>query len=332
MASIKQRKGKKGFAYEARVRVRGQPAQCRSFKTKAEAREWSVRTEAALTGRMYAVSRDATLRDLLAEYSPKAKPSTQPLLRYWAEKLGSSRLRDITPPMVTQHRDALLGAPTRSHGQKKTKPRSGATVNQYLSALSVAFKYAISERGLCDSNPVLPVKKCPPSQWRVRFLSDEERSRLIDASRSHAHLYAAVVLSLTTGIRRGSLMGMRWRDIQREARWLVIPKAKNGDAHGVPLTEAALTALSALPRSDDLVFSFDLTKAWRSALKSAQITDFKWHDMRHSAASRLIAKGANTIQIAHILGHKTLTMTKRYAHVQNSHTVSLVEQANGDIR
>jgi integrase len=102
-------------------------------------------------------------------------------------------------------------------------------------------------------------------------------------------------------------MGTRWGDIQREARWLVIPKAKNGEAHGVPLTEATLGAMYALPRTGDFVFPFDLTKAWRSALKAAEITDFKWHDMRHSAASRLIAEGANTIQIAHILGHKTST-------------------------
>jgi hypothetical protein len=90
MASIKQRKGKKGLSYEARVRVQGQPAQCRSFKTRAEAKQWSVRTEAALTGRTYAVSRDATLGALIAEYSPKAKPSTQ---RRCASGLRSSAAR-----------------------------------------------------------------------------------------------------------------------------------------------------------------------------------------------------------------------------------------------
>jgi integrase len=331
VASIKQLKGKRGVTYAARVRVNGHPSQCRNFKTKAEARDWALHTEAALTGRMFAVVRQVTLGDLIAEYLPKAKPATQPLLRYWAQTLGSTRLRDIAPPMVAQHRDALLGAPTRSHGHKRTKPRTGATVNQYLSALSVAFKYA-NERGLSDNNPVQPVKKCAPSRWCGRFLSDDERTRLMDAARPNPHLYAAVVVSVTTGLRRGNVMGIHWRDIDQSNRWVVIPKAKNGDPHGAALTPAALDAINALPRDGEKVFPFDLTKAWRAAIRESQIHHFRWHDLRHSAGSRLIANGANHVEVAQVLGHKTLDMVKRYAHLSNAHTRALIDQVMAEIR
>lgn len=124
MASITKVKGKTGITYNVRVRVGGQPTQSQNFKTRAEAKQWAVKTEATLTGRTFAVSRDARLGELIAEFGPKAKPSTRALLRYWDSALGHVRLRDITPPMIARHRDALLGAPTRSYGQKTSKPRS----------------------------------------------------------------------------------------------------------------------------------------------------------------------------------------------------------------
>jgi hypothetical protein len=80
VASFSKRSGSNGVTWNARVRVMGHPTQSKNFKTKAEAKEWAAKTEATITGRTFAVSRDATLSDLIAEYLPKAKPATQPLL------------------------------------------------------------------------------------------------------------------------------------------------------------------------------------------------------------------------------------------------------------
>jgi integrase len=234
--------------------------------------------------------------------------------------------------MIARHRDELLGAPTRSFKQKTTKPRSGSTVNHYLCALSIAFKFGIRDLGWCESNPVAQVRKPPASRWRTRFLSDVERDRLLDAARVHVHLYAALVLSLSTGLRQGELYRLTWNDIDCEARWAVLPFTKNGDVRGIPLTKAALSALDSLPHAGDAVFPFDLTKAWRSALRRAQITNFRWHDLRHSAASHLASNGASAVEIATLLGHRTLGMVRRYAHLANHHTRSLVDRVMGAVQ
>jgi integrase len=324
MASIRKIKGKNGYSWEARVR-RGGNSSAQSFKTQREANEWAIKTEAHFTGRTFAVSRDRTVADLVAHYRPLAKRSTAPLLAHWERTLGSTRLRDLTPPMIARQRDSLVGAPTRSNGHRTTKPRSGSTVAKYLCALSSAFKYAICDLGWCDQNPVVQVRKPPASKWRRRFLSDGERNALLEQTRPNLHLHAAVLLSLSTGIRQGELYKLTWSDLDTESRWAILPECKNGDPRGVPLTENVLAAILALPRRSEHVFDFDLTKAWRRALQAAQIEDFRWHDLRHSAASQLIVGGANHVQVAELLGHKTLSMVKRYAHLANHHKVALVD-------
>jgi integrase len=277
------------------------------------------------------VSRDATLADLIDEFTPRAKKSTLALLRYWRSTLGNLRLRDVTPILIAKHRDMLLGAPTRSHGQKTLKPRSPSTVLHYLCALSTAFRYGIRELHWCDSNPVGNVSKPAPSRWRTRFLSEEERSQLLKECAGHPHLYAAVLLSVTTGVRAGELYRLTWDDIDVGERWAILPVTKNGDPRGVPLTDLVLVALRALPREGDRVFPFDLTKAWRGAMARAEVKNFRWHDLRHSAASHLAKSGASSVEIASLLGHRTLGMVRRYAHLANNHTRTLVDRVMGDV-
>jgi hypothetical protein len=146
MSSITKRAGRNGrVTWGVRVRINGYATFSKSFPTKLEAQRWASLTEAAARGRTLAVSRDATLADLIDEFTPKAKKSTLALLRYWRSTLGDLRLRDVTPVLIAKHRDLLLGAPTRSHGQKTLKPRSPSTVLHYLCALSTAFRYGIRE-------------------------------------------------------------------------------------------------------------------------------------------------------------------------------------------
>jgi integrase len=330
MASITKRVGRAGrVTWGVRVRINGYATLSKSFPTKLEAQRWAALTEAAARGRTLAVSRDATLADLIDEYAPKAKKSTKPLLRYWRDALGNLRLRDVSPVLVAKHRDQLLGAPTRSYRQKTVKPRSPSTVLHYLAALSSAFRFGIRELHWCEANPVSSISKPAPSRWRTRFLSDEERSRVLKACHAHAHLHAAVLLSITTGIRAGELYRLTWQDVDEKERWAILPMTKNGDSRGVPLTDQVLNALKALPREGERIFPFDLTKAWRTAMGCAEISNFRWHDLRHSAASYLAKSGANAVEIATLLGHRTLGMVRRYAHLTNNHTRSLVDRVMG---
>lgn len=332
MACITKRARRDGrVSWGVRVRIQGYATLSKSFPTKLEAQRWASLTEAAARGRTLAVSRDATLADLIDEYLPRAKQSTRRLVGYWRSALGGLKLRDVTPVLIARHRDRLLGAPTRSFGQKTTKPRSSSTVLHYLAALSSTFRFGIQELHWCDANPVANISKPAPSKWRTRFLSDEERARLLKACLAHPHLYAAVLLSITTGIRAGELYRLTWRDVDEHDRWAVLPLTKNGDARGVPLTDQVIAAMRSLPRDQERVFPFDLTKSWRRAMERAELEDFRWHDLRHSAASLLAKSGANSVEIATLLGHRNLSMVRRYAHLANNHTRSLVDRVMGEV-
>jgi integrase len=205
-------------------------------------------------------------------------------------------------------------------------------VLHYLCALSSAFRYGIRELHWCEANPVANISKPAPSRWRTRFLSDGERSALLKQCEGHPHLYAAVLLSLTTGIRAGELYRLGWSEIDEEDRWAILPVTKNGDPRGVPITDQVLAALKVLPRDGVRVFPFDLTKAWRGAMARAEISNFRWHDLRHSAASYLAKSGANSVEIATLMGHRTLGMVRRYAHLTNHHTRSLVDRVMGNVQ
>lgn len=321
-----------GVSWRVRVWVNGYGTLTKTFPTKLEAQQWGALTEAAAKGRTLAVSRQAKLSGLIEAFTPHAKPSTSKLLRYWSAKLGNLPLRDITPILIAKHRDLLLGAPTRSFGQKKLRPRSPSTVLHYLCALSTVFRFAIRELRWCDVNPVTQVSKPAQSRWRTRFLSEEERHRLLRECEPHSHLYAAVLLSLTTGLRAGELYRMTWADLNETDRWAILGETKNGDPRGIPLTAAVIGALGALPRGEGPIFPFDFTKSWRKALERSSIQDFRWHDLRHSAASCLAKSGANSIEIATLLGHRTLGMVRRYAHLSNTHTRSLVDRVMEGVR
>ena len=180
------------------------------------------------------------------------------------------------------------------------------------------------------------VKKPAMPRGRVRFLDDDERRRLLDAClvSESPHLYPTVVLALSTGMRRGEILGLRWRDVDLKAGFAILHDTKNGERRRVPITGHALIVFRnhSKVRSLDSDHVFvDVRRAWLTAVKRAGIEDFRFHDLRHSAASYLAMNGASPGEIAEVLGHKTLQMVKRYAHLSESHTRSVVESMNREV-
>lgn len=250
------------------------------------------------------------------------------LLGWWREKLGAYTLATITPDLIGRHRDQL----------QSKEGMSPATVNRYLSALSRAFTNAVTEWHWLSDNPMRRVSKKPEPRGRVRYLSDDERTAILRACRDSEYkpLYLIVLFALTTGMRRGELMGLRWQDIDLERRVSVLHNTKNGDRRSVPIVPEVAERLrehGKVRRLDsDLVFASEgrdpvwFDKFWYRALKAAKIKDFRFHDLRHSCASYLAMSGATTAEIAAVLGHRTLQMVKRYAHLSDQHTGAVVER------
>jgi integrase len=174
----------------------------------------------------------------------------------------------------------------------------------------------------------------------VRFLSDDERAALLEACRPHADLYLAVVLSLTTGARQAEIMGLRWGQVDFTRQVISLSETKNGDRRALPLVGQALDLLRERGRvrtlGDDRIFPptraakkadcLDLRDPWTKALKEAGIADFHWHDLRHTAASYLAMSGVSLVEIAKVLGHRTLQMVARYSHLSDGHIVATGEK------
>jgi integrase len=352
MATIEKRETDSGeISYRVKVRLKGYPAQSATFQRLTDAKKWAQQTEAAIReGRHFktAEAKKHTLADLVDRYIKDVLPSKSDKLRsnqitqlnWFKTEIGAFTLADINPAVITQCRDKLL-----TEMGKRGKVRTPASVVRYMSALSHAYTIAVNEWQWLEDSPMRKVKKPKESRGRVRFLDDDERAKLLQACKksSNEWLYMCVILALSTGMRQGELMGLKWPDVKLKDRYIILHETKNGERRRVPLTGHALELLQEhvkVRRLDtSLLFPgktnkdkpIDLRKPFETALKHAEITDFHWHDLRHCTASYLAMGGASLAEIAEILGHKTLQMVKRYAHLSDGHVSSVVESMNNRI-
>lgn len=355
MANIEKRTSGEGkTSYRVKVRLKGFPVQSATFERLTDARKWAQDTESAIRGGRHFKTSEAkrhTLAELIDRYiktvlptKPKSKEKQTAQLEWWKEQIGAYALADITPALIVQQRDKLIGGIT-----VRGKPRAPATVVRYMAALSHAFSTAVKEWGWIDDSPMRKVSKPRESRGRVRFLSDDERLRLLKACKesSNLYLYPVVVLALSTGMRHGEIMGLTWEDVDLNRGRAVLHETKNGERRAVPITGHVMELLKEMGRvrriDNNLLFPakenrpqkpqkpIDLRAPWEAALKKADIQDFRFHDLRHSAASYLAMNGASLAEIAEVLGHKTLQMVKRYAHLSEGHTASVVESMNRKI-
>ena len=343
MATFDQRIGTDGKTiYRVRVRRKGYAIQTATFSKLSEAKKWAQITEGAIfEGRHFNVkeAKKHTVTDLIDRYLQEILPHKshsssymQTLqLKWWKSQLGHYILADLTPTIIAEYRDKLA--------KGSDKPRASSTVRRYLAALSHALTIAVKEWGWLDDSPMRKVTKPKEPRGRVRFLSDEERQRLLDACKvsRNTYLYTIVVLALSTGARRGELLSLHRSDVNLKRGMLTFRDTKNGEPRSVPLTGYAFDVLTthAKVRRLDTTLVFpngtgtkpaSIREAWEHAVKRAEITNFRFHDLRHTAASYLAMNGASLLEIAELLGHKTLAMVKRYAHLSEAHTKSVVER------
>ncbi len=351
MATIETRTSDTGEkSYRVKVRLKGYPPQTATFERLTDAKKWAAATETAIReGRHFktAEAKKHTLAELIDRYTkdvlptkPKQQEKQTQQLAWWKDKLGAYALADITPALIVQYRDELANGDTC-----RGTIRSPATVVRYMAALSHAFTIAVNEWQWLEDSPMRKVKKPKESRGRVRFLDDGERQRLLETCKQSSNnwLYLCVTLALSTGMRQGELMGLKWPDVNLKDGFIILYETKNGERRRVPLAGHALELLrehAKVRRLDtDLLFPgtvhankpIDLRKPFENALKVAEINDFHWHDLRHCTASYLAMNGASLAEIAEVLGHKTLAMVKRYAHLSDGHVSNVVASMNAKI-
>ena len=364
MAVIEQRKTKDGkVSYRAKIRLKGFPAQTSTHARLIDAKRWVSQTEAALReGRHFkdTEAKKRTLEELIdvyiRDYLPSKKKSELKQgaqLKWWKEQLGYLSLADVTPAILAEKKNELLQGVT----YRGTK-RSPSTVARYLAALSHVFSTAVRELGWIDDNPMRKVTKPKEARGRVRFLDEEELERLLVVCKesSNQHLYPIVRLALLTGMRHGEIVNLTWQNVDFDKKRIILHETKNGERRSVPLSDIAIEMLRDISKkrlsSYSLLFPSSMSRrvgslqaaisrgilrfqkpvqirsAWEASLQKACIKDFRFHDLRHCAASYLLMSGASLAELAEILGHKTLAMVKRYAHLSDSHKHAVVEKMN----
>ena len=335
MAAIEKRKNADGsFSYRAKVRLKGHEPVSASFDRKTDASEWAKKVEADQKDRRYfGASKRHTLSELIERYTTdelhklKSAKTVGARLDYWKDSIGTRLLSDVTHDVLMKARDTLKATPTERGG----KVRSGADVNRTLAALSSALSYGTKELRWIAANPLKDVRKFSESKGRVRYLSEDELPRLLAACKASEspHLVLAVCLALSTGARKSEVLSLTWGQVDLKAQTALLGDTKNGDARTLPVVGTALQLLKERARvrslKDDRIFPptagstkseyFDLRKAWGAACKTAKLEDFHWHDLRHTAASYLAMAGVTPLEISKLLGHRTMAMVSRYAHL-----------------
>ncbi len=350
MAYIEQRKAKDGKTrYRVQIKMKGCPAQSATFERKTDAKKWAQDVESAIRdGRHFktAEAKRHTVKEMVDRYfrailptkgAQKSNQKTQ--LEWWKSRLGDYTLADTTPSLIAECRDELLEGETL-----RGKKRSPSTVNRYLAALSHCFTIAVKEWEWLDDSPMRKVRKPKEPRGRVRFLSDDERKRLLVACKESDNnlLYAIVVLALSTGARKTEILTLKWDQVDLQRGQITLYETKNNEIRSLPLTGHALELIKGISKvrsiDTDLLFPgkkrkepINIRWIWEIALKQAEIADFRFHDLRHSAASYLAMNGATLAEIAEVLGHKTLAMVKRYAHLSQQHTSKVVAKMNKQI-
>lgn len=358
MANIEKRITDDGaISYRARVRRTGFPVRSKTFARKTDAEAWARDLESKMDRNEAVPTQEASKRTLaeavdkyLSDVLPyksrnRNKANQERLLRWWKQEYGRYLLSAVTPAMLVEARDKLRStwfSRKAKGGKTVQRERSPRTVDTYLMALSAVLTTATNEWEWMRENPMRKVRRLDATPGRVRFLSDEERERLLKACKASTSttLYPIVMIAISTGMRQGEILSLTWDRVDLSRGVLLLEHTKNGERRAVPLVGKALEILTEYKRvhqriDTPLVFpSEDGTKhaecrmAWRNAVKKAELTNFRFHDLRHTAASYLAMNGASLIEIAAVLGHKTLSMVKRYSHLSEQHTAAVVERMN----
>lgn len=353
MASIVKVQRKTGTAYRVQVRRKGYPTITKTFKLKRHADAFAREIEGNLeehSALLKGEVRRHTVGELIDRYMDQHGGKDMTVISriaWWKGHYGERSLADFSKATVQEGLEALRTG-NASHGgsviTETDQRRSPSTVNRYLTAISTAFRTAIKLGwfGLED-NPCSGIGRGQEKHRFGRYLTDDERNRLLTAcERSDwSGLIVLVRLALATGARRGELLKLRWQDIDFERGIIQLWATKNGTDRVVPVVAPVLERLRewgkvrtlgvdlVFPRSDGKPYNID--PVWRRAKAEADVDDFRFHDLRHSAASYLAMHGASPLQIGAVLGHRTLVMVQRYSHLNTAGTADLLEAALGEV-
>ncbi|MFC1657199.1 tyrosine-type recombinase/integrase [Candidatus Moduliflexota bacterium] len=239
---------------------------------------------------------------------------------------GNIRIDRITTFQVEKFKRERKNTPNPKTGA----PISEATVNRYLTCIKHMLTKAV-EWGWLRQNPATPVKLFREGNRPFHVVTPEEEVRLMEAADSLPQFpYTRTVLTvaLNTGLRRKSeLLRMEWKDIDFERNLITVPDTKNGEIRHIDMNGPVRTALLSWREQapqNEVFPTKDAKRAWERAREIADVP-CRFHDLRHTFASRLIMAGVDVTTVKELMGHKDIKMTMRYTHLNADHKRNAVK-------
>ena len=264
-----------------------------------------------------------TFRDLvdkyLTEYSAVNKAASshrrdESLFKQLKSVFGDVYLADIAPAMISDYKVKRRG--------DGVSPR---TINYELTVMSHAFNIAIREWGLASDNPVMKVRKERVNNKIERWLTLDEEEKLLQVSPKW--LQDIIVFAINTGLRQSEILDLKWGQIDMDRKTVTISEQKNRCVDTLPLNKTALGVLSEKKESSRITSNFvfpnteghrivtsNLLRAYRRVVKKSGIAKLRFHDLRHTFASRLVQSGADLFSVQKLGRWKNTSMVMRYAH------------------
>lgn len=359
MASIRERINGDGTkAFSVQVRLNGYPARTATFATKREAERWATTIKAEMIeGRHFknAAARRHTLGHAIDRYVleelPKKKSgeNARSALPWWKEKIGHLKLSDVTADVIVEHRNKLAASTYQrakpdsprsmvKRGKAEQFQRAPATVNRFLAVLSHVFTVCRKEWRWMDNNPMTGVSKLKEGKGRVRHLSEDERKRLLAETAKDPVLHLFVVTALGTACRAGELLKLRWSDVDLKEGQMLFRDTKNSEPRTAWLHGEALRLMKERAKvrniKNDLVFpgqkakgKYQYHKLFVKACTAANVHEFRFHDLRHTAATTLARLGATEQQLKAVGGWKS-GVVSRYVHLASNDAKALSKKMN----
>ncbi|MDN3512311.1 MAG: site-specific integrase [Candidatus Jettenia sp.] len=278
-----------------------------------------------------------TFNELVMEYvkwaeRQKSFDSKICLIKQLAEKFGNIPLRRFNSMMLEQYQTERL-----SQGIKAIKGNKPATVNRLIATISHIFTKVV-EWNMVEEETLKRVRKVkllPENNRRLRYLSTEECQRLVDSC--DKHLKPIAITALNTGMQKDEVLGLKWDNIDLKAGFILLnqDQTENSEHKELPINQTLREILQSISRCEDVPYIFhdpvirnrydDVKRSFKTALKRAEIRDFKFHDLRHTFVSRLVMAGIDLTTVKELMGYKDFKMTLRYVHLAPNHKVKAVD-------
>lgn len=244
------------------------------------------------------------VKNLLKSFSGKL---VSEISAYELERYKNSRVKEVTP----------------------------ASVNRELSCIKHMFNKAV-QWGYLHENQLHSVAKFKEPAGRVRYLTEQEIEKLLSCCAKH--LKPIVITALNTGLRKSEILNLKWSDIDLKNRVVKITMTKNNELKIIPMNDLLYSELISIEPGIDNQYVFvngngkpygDIKVGFASAVKRAGIKNFRFHDLRHTFASRLVMAGVDIRTVQELMGHKDIRMTMRYSHLSDIRLKEAVKRLDG---